>query len=236
MSNVKLSKRMQAVVAFVDEMSVADIGCDHAYVAIWLANHGVKNVVAMDIKSGPLKIAEENVRAYGLEKVIEVRQSDGMEGLNLGEASCAIIAGMGGELITKILDKGREHLNKGIHLILQPQSEIHKVREFLLKNEYIITKEKMLVEEEKYYNVMKALPATEADCVRKTPYSELEIMYGRILLEEKNCVLKSFLTEEKRKLSDIRDRLRSVYTPASSHRLNMIGQEIAFINQALEML
>ena len=207
MSNVKLSKRMQAVVAFVDEMSVADIGCDHAYVAIWLANHGVKNVVAMDIKSGPLKIAEENVRAYGLEKVIGVGQSE-----------------------------GREHLNKGIHLILQPQSEIHKVREFLLKNEYIITKEKMLVEEEKYYNVMKALPATEADCVRKTPYSELEIMYGRILLEEKNCVLKSFLTEEKRKLSDITDRLRSVYTPASSHRLNMIGQEIAFINQALEML
>lgn len=236
MSNVKLSKRMQTVADLVDEISVADIGCDHAHVAIWLAMHGVKNVVAMDIKSGPLKIAEKNVRAYGLEKVIEVRQSDGMSGLNLGEASCAIIAGMGGELITKILDKGRAHLNKGIHLILQPQSEIHKVREFLLKNKYIITKEKMLVEEEKFYNVMKALPAVEADSVRKTPYSELEIMYGRILLEEKNIVLKCFLTGEKRKLSDIKDKLKGVYTPSSSHRLDMIGQEIAFINQALEML
>lgn len=236
MSNVKLSKRMQTVADLVDEISVADIGCDHAHVAIWLAMHGVKNVVAMDIKSGPLKIAEKNVRAYGLEKIIEVRQSDGMSGLNLGEASCAIIAGMGGELITKILDKGRAHLNKGIHLILQPQSEIHKVREFLLKNKYIITKEKMLVEEEKFYNVMKALPAMEADSVRKTPYSELEIMYGRILLEEKNIVLKSFLTDEKRKLSDIKDRLKGVYTPSSSHRLDLIGQEIAFINQALEML
>lgn len=236
MSNVKLSKRMQTVADLVDEISVADIGCDHAHVAIWLAMHGVKNVVAMDIKSGPLKIAEKNVRAYGLEKVIEVRQSDGMSGLNLGEASCAIIAGMGGELITKILDKGRAHLNKGIHLILQPQSEIHKVREFLLKNKYIITREKMLVEEEKFYNVMKALPAVEADSVRKTPYSELEIMYGRILLEEKNIVLKCFLTGEKRKLSDIKDKLKGVYTPSSSHRLDMIGQEIAFINQALEML
>lgn len=236
MSNVKLSKRMQTVADLVDEISVADIGCDHAHVAIWLAMHGVKNVVAMDIKSGPLKIAEKNVRAYGLEKVIEVRQSDGMSGLNLGETSCAIIAGMGGELITKILDKGRAHLNKGIHLILQPQSEIHKVREFLLNNKYIITREKMLVEEEKFYNVMKALPAVEADSVRKTPYSELEIMYGRILLEEKNIVLKCFLTGEKRKLSDIKDKLKGVYTPSSSHRLDMIGQEIAFINQALEML
>lgn len=236
MSNVKLSKRMQTVAAFVDEMSVADIGCDHAHVAIWLAKNGVKHVVAMDIKSGPLKIAEKNVRTYGLEKVIDVRQSDGMEGLGLGEASCAIIAGMGGELITKILDKGRAHLNKGIHLILQPQSEIHKVREFLLKNNYIITKEKMLVEEEKFYNVMKAIPVMEADSVRKTSYSKLEIMYGRILLEEKNSVLKCFLTDEKRKLSDIKDRLTSVYTPASSHRLDVIGREIAFINQALEML
>lgn len=236
MSNVKLSKRMQTVADLVDEKSVADIGCDHAHVAIWLAMHGVKNVVAMDIKSGPLKIAEKNVRAYGLENIIKVRQSDGLSGLNLGEASCAIIAGMGGELITKILDKGRAHLNKGIHLILQPQSEIHKVREFLLKNNYIITKEKMLVEEEKFYNVMKALPATEADSVRKIPYSELEIMYGRILLEEKSIVLKCFLTDEKRKLSDIKDRLKGVYTPSSSHRLDMIGQEIAFINQALEML
>lgn len=236
MSNVKLSKRMQTVADLVDEISVADIGCDHAHVAIWLAGHGVKKVVAMDIKSGPLKTAEKNVRAHGLEKVIEVRQSDGMSGLHLEEASCAIIAGMGGELITKILDKGRAHLNKGIHLILQPQSEIHKVREFLLKNNYIITKEKMLVEEEKFYNVMKALPVMEADSVRKTPYSELEIMYGRILLEEKNIVLKCFLTDERRKLSDIEDRLKGVYTPSSSHSLDMIGQEIAFINQALEML
>ncbi|MCM1083829.1 MAG: class I SAM-dependent methyltransferase [Clostridium sp.] len=236
MSNVKLSKRMQTVVDFVDERSVADIGCDHAHVAIWLAMHGVGNVVAMDIKSGPLKIAEENIRAYGLEKVIEVRQSDGMAGLKLGEASCAIIAGMGGELITKILDKGKAHLDKGIHLILQPQSEIHKVREFLLRNNYSITKEKMLVEEDKFYNVMKALPAVGTDSVRKTPYSELEIMYGRILLEEKDRVLKCFLTEEKRKRSDIRERLKGAYTPASAHRLDTIGQEIALINQALEML
>ncbi|MDE6025953.1 MAG: class I SAM-dependent methyltransferase [Lachnospiraceae bacterium] len=237
MSYIKLSKRMHAVVDLVDEKSVADIGCDHAHVAMWLAENGVNKVIAMDVKQGPLDAAKSNISANNMEDIISVRLSDGMEALRDGEVDCAIIAGMGGELITQILRKGKKKLEHGIHLILQPQSEIHKVRQFILQNGYAISVEKMLVEDDKFYNVMKAVPKSEVygeeGCGEI--YSSLDILYGKRLLDEKNPVLETYLCNERNKLSSVRSNLEDVYTETAVHRLKEINDKLEVIEAALDI-
>ncbi len=237
MSYIKLSKRMQAVADLVDENSVADIGCDHAHVAMWLAENGVHRVIAMDVKQGPLDIAKSNIRANNMEDIISVRLSDGMEALGADEVECAIIAGMGGELITQILSRGIKKLEQGIHLILQPQSEIHKVRQFILQNGYIICTERMLIEDGKFYNIIKAVPMHEykgaGTCREK--YLPLDILYGRLLLAEKNPVLKTYLCTERDKLTALRNSLEEVYTETAIHRLKEINEELETIQEALKL-
>ena len=75
---MELSKRLQAVAGLVTAGSVlADIGTDHAYIPIWLAENGrIRGAVAMDVNRGPLDRAEENIREHGLEDRIRTRLSD----------------------------------------------------------------------------------------------------------------------------------------------------------------
>lgn len=252
MSYIKLSKRMQALVDLVNEKSVADIGCDHARVAMWLAENGVGRVIAMDVKQGPLDIAKANIKANNMENIISVRLSDGMDALNAGEVECAVLAGMGGALITQILSRGADKLVQGIHLILQPQSEVHKVRQFILQNGYRICAERMLIEDGKFYNVIKAVPnheecygeknrKTENDNFNKETgssgyakaYSSLDMRYGKLLLAEQNPVLRTYLRDQKEKLLILKNSLGEVYTGTAIHRLKEINEELAAIEEAL---
>ena len=83
---------------------VADIGCDHAYLSIYMIKHQIaESVIAMDVNRGPLERARDNIRKSGYENQINVRLSDGIKELNVGEADTLLIAGMGGGLIQKIL-------------------------------------------------------------------------------------------------------------------------------------
>ncbi len=104
---IELSKRMYMVASMVDKGgSVADIGCDHAYVSIYLIEQNIAaKVIAMDVRTGPLDIAKKNINSHGLSDKIEVRLSDGLEKLSIGEVNTVIIAGMGGQLIIDIIDR-----------------------------------------------------------------------------------------------------------------------------------
>ena len=109
-NNMELSKRLQAVAGLVTAGSrLADIGTDHAYIPIYLARSGkIPEAVAMDVNRGPLERAEENIRAYELEDRIKTRLSDGFSALEQGEADSAVIAGMGGGLMSRILKEGED--------------------------------------------------------------------------------------------------------------------------------
>ena len=86
---------------------MADVGTDHGFVPIRLMETGtVRHVVAMDVRKGPLSRAAEHVREYHMEDRIETRLSDGLQELKAGEADTVIIAGMGGELMLRILRDG----------------------------------------------------------------------------------------------------------------------------------
>lgn len=162
---MQLSKRLQAVADFVTPQSrLADVGTDHAYVPIFLAEEKkIARAVAMDIVDGPLQRARENIAAHHLEDVIETRKSDGLAALQPGEADTAVIAGMGGLLICRILEQGRRTALSLRELVLEPQSDTDKVREYLLKNGYVICDEEMVLEDGKYYPVLKARPPRKAE-------------------------------------------------------------------------
>lgn len=202
-----LSKRMEAVVNMISPQSfaVADIGCDHAYVSIALVERGIAaKVIAMDVRKGPLEIATENVKAANLGEKIDLRLSDGLEKLMPGEADSIIMAGMGGLLVKRILEQGKSVLcaeNPPV-LILQPQSDLAAVRIFLHSSAYHIVQETMLVEDGKYYTVMRAEPGSD-----NTNYTRTDWEYGRYNLEHRDKVLLSFLVKEQRQLLKIRESI-----------------------------
>ena len=166
---MELSKRLYAVARLVTPGGrLADIGTDHAYVPIYLAQTGsISGAVAMDVNRGPLLRAQEHICENGLESCIAVRLSDGLQKLEAGEADTVLIAGMGGALTIRILAAGSHVLPSVKELILQPQSEIFKVREWLEAYGYIITEEDMVCEDGKYYQMMRAVAG--AAVVRTVP-------------------------------------------------------------------
>lgn len=155
-----LSDRMRAVVGLVEPCkSIADIGCDHGYVAMELVRSNIcRHVIAMDINKGPLERARHNIRDYDMQDYIETRLSDGTHALHAGEVEGIICAGMGGKLVIFILEQDRELVSNLRQVILQPQSELDEVRSYLRENGFIIDREDMVFEDGKYYPMMRALP------------------------------------------------------------------------------
>ncbi|MCM1106678.1 MAG: class I SAM-dependent methyltransferase [Blautia sp.] len=207
---MRLSKRLEAVAALVTSRGVlADIGTDHGYVPIALAESGrIKRAIAMDVRQGPLSRARKNIAAAGLADCIETRLSDGLTALSPGEASAIVIAGMGGELMRRILSAGEAVCGQADELILQPQSDIARVREYLRLRGYRIDAEAM-VWDGKYYPMLRAVHTPEADGVRgeEEEMALLGDLYGPLLLRDKNPLLFSFLEKEGEELARILESL-----------------------------
>lgn len=221
---MKLSKRLQTIADFVKKDAVvADIGTDHAHIPIYLIkNNIISKAYACDINKGPLEKAKENINYYGV-KNIELRLSNGLEKLKTDEADTVIIAGMGGELITDILEKGRRFFESKRKFILSPHTKIDEVRKFLLSNGFEITKEDMCIDEGKFYTVMEA-KYTE----NKEMYSEAELLYGKYLIENKHPVLLRFLKKEEEKYISILSNigLNEERKTELRHRLDIIEETI----------
>ena len=174
---MQLSIRMQAVADMVTPGGkVADVGTDHGYVPIYLIEQNKAfHAIAMDVRKGPLARAGENIVRFGCSGRIETRLSDGLERLEPNEAATVIIAGLGGLLTVRILEAGLEVLKTVKECVLQPQSDLDKVRQFLHQHHFCIVQEKMLIDEGKYYTVMRVVHGEES------PYTEAEDLYGRHL-------------------------------------------------------
>ena len=160
---VLLSKRLQALANMVTPgLSVCDVGCDHGFLSIYLVQKQIApRVLAMDLRTGPLEGAKKHISAYGLEKQITTRLSDGLETMEIGEAQAMVCAGMGGALMASILQKESKKAHSLKELILQPQSEVPIFRTFLKDAGYEIVAEDMVEEEGKFYPMMKVVPVNE---------------------------------------------------------------------------
>ena len=203
-----LSRRLQTVAhAVTPGHRVADVGTDHGYVPIYLIqNHCCETAIAMDVNKGPLERAKEHINAEGMAEQIETRLSDGLAELAPEETDTVVIAGMGGDLICRILEKAPEFFQAEIEFILQPQSEWFKVRHLLHDQGYQITNEWFLKEDGKYYVVIKAEAADGRADALSYP-EETDYQYGHLLIQEKNPVLLEYLEKEMKKKKKIAESI-----------------------------
>lgn len=152
----KISKRLSVIANYVkQDAAVCDIGTDHGYLAVHLIKSGIASkVIATDINEKPLRNAGNNIEKSGVSG-IELRLCDGLSGINSGEADTCIIAGMGGEVISGILERGADFAqNENVTLILQPTTSPEFLRRFLYENRYEILEETAVFENNKIYSVM----------------------------------------------------------------------------------
>ena len=209
---IELSKRLSAVAGMVSLGGcVADVGCDHGFVSIYLVQNGIsEQVIAMDINQGPLERAREHVEAFGLKAYIQLRLSDGLSRVSVQDkVTTAVIAGMGGKLMEKIISQAVQRDLIIPEYVISPQSDQASVRKFLREAEYVVIEERMICEDGKYYPMMKAVYRGE-----KVPFvnyeDELSDAFGPLLLYQKDPVLLQYLNKEIHKFEDIVKRMRQV--------------------------
>ena len=246
--NIKLSNRMKQIADMVTPGRVtADIGCDHGLVSVYLIQKNIApRVIAMDIASGPLEAAKKNIAllSEGNESQIELRLSNGFEALKPGETDAAVIAGMGGKLIISILEKGLHNsvINPGYELVLSPQSDITCVRQFLREQSFLIVDEDMLIDEGKFYNIIKAVYSLDrntevlsADNLSDMTDEEQKMYdaFGQILIEKKSPVLKVYLEQELTKKEKLFCTLSKQDTDAAGNRLAQLNGEVRLIGDTL---
>lgn len=155
-------------------ISVADIGCDHAYVSCRLVELGIsEKVYASDVREGPLQCAKSNVERFGYKDKITVRLADGLCGIEDFSPDDIIIAGMGGELIADILNRCQYVKQGSVHLILQPMTCSYELRKYLCENGYEILSESLCRDSGRIYECISC-----RYCGNAQSYSEGDLYVG----------------------------------------------------------
>jgi len=154
---MKLTKRLQACADLVRPGSrLADIGCDHGYVPVWLIQNGkIKHAIAADINSGPLASCRALVENCRLGSSVTCVLSDGLQNIPLSEVDDILIAGMGGELIADILDAAGDLSDK--HLILNPMTHPELARRWLYTNGFTVQSDCIIADGGHHYSIMDAV-------------------------------------------------------------------------------
>ncbi|MFC7372551.1 tRNA (adenine(22)-N(1))-methyltransferase [Fictibacillus iocasae] len=233
MNEQNLSRRLTAVANHVENgMKVADIGSDHAYLPCYLAvQNKISFAVAGEVTDGPLQSAQEQVKSLQMEHVINVRKGDGLEVIAPGEVDAVTICGMGGILIASILEKGKDKLEGVSKLILQPNVAAKWVREWLEKEDWVLTAEEILKEDGKIYEVLVAEKAGTS------PYSvqgkEKELLFGPYLLKEKSDVFQEKWSGEKKQWNNILSQMNNSESPETEQRKKDLQYKISLAEEIL---
>lgn len=227
---IELSKRMQSVADMIQPCdAVGDIGCDHAFVSIYLVEQRrAKRVIASDVRRGPIAIAKRNIEAMNLSDQIEIRMGDGLDTIVPGEVNAVVLAGMGGMLMIDILERGEEVVTRCDQLVLQPQSDIEKVRRYLVEKGYHLADEQMLIDAGKYYNLLdvrvhEMVQKDEYDCSKLA--DDWCYMYGGSLLRKKDPVLRSCLVKRRDTTAGLINSLSGKNTENAAKRLKTVKAE-----------
>lgn len=232
MNSVNLSKRLKQVAEYVDNGArLADIGSDHAYLPCYLAEKGeIGYAIAGEVVEGPFQNALKEVGYKKLTDKIDVRLGDGLMVLNEQDQIDTIsIAGMGGALIRSILEKGQKagKVTGRETLILQPNVFEETVRRYLMDNQYKIIAESILEENDKIYEIIKAVPS-------ETPvsYSKNECLFGPFIGRERSGVFKEKWTQQLKTDLFILEQIEKSKDP-DSQRIADLKEEITLIREMI---
>lgn len=205
----KLSKRLQAIYEMVPQCNVlADIGSDHALLPIALVMNGkVTKAYASEVNEGPYEASIANVEKYNVENYVVPVLSNGISELSK-DVNTVSICGMGGNLIVDILDKNKDKLESVSTLVLEPQNNEESVRIWLMNNGFEVSFEKILEEDNHFYEIIKAVKGVSS-------YSKEELYFGPVLLRERSdCFIRKWNNHREyllRVMNNINDKECSNY-------------------------
>ena len=180
-----LSKRLQAVATLVDiNTRVIDVGCDHAYLDIYLTQNNDNKCIATDINKNALEIAKKNIKKYNLSNKIETKLTNGLTDINVKDNDNIVISGMGTYTILEILKTN----NLSNTLIISSNNNIDILRKEVINLGYYIDSEIFIIDKNKPYIIIKFIKG-----IKK--YSKLDILLGPILknnIEYKKYIIKKY--------------------------------------------
>lgn len=166
-----LSERLQVCAGFVAQGDrVADIGCDHGYLGIYLLQNNIaSSMIEADINEGPLQSARHNAHKYGVADRMSFYLSDGAKSIPR-DFDTLVCAGMGGDTMIHILENATWLQNKKYRLILQCQSKTPMLRQYLSEHGWRITEESVLRDGKFLYTVMEVYYEPEYPRLSKGEY------------------------------------------------------------------
>jgi len=197
--NKIMSNRLKMISNSVRKSNlVYDIGTDHAYVPIDLLQKNiVKKAIATDVRIGPIKNAKKNIKKYNFENVIKTKIGSGLDVID-DKPDCIIIAGMGGILITQLIEENIDKAKKVKQLIIQAMNNEELVREYMLNKGFKIEFEKLTKDIFRIYNLISF-----NYCDYKNDYTNYEYYTSKYLLENNDKLLKEYLKPKAKRLNDI---------------------------------
>lgn len=207
-----LSERLKTIAGLVPIGSkVADVGTDHGYLSVFMAEKGIADfVLATDINEKPLKNAEKTV-SQSCRSNIELRLCDGLAGISPDEINCAVIAGMGAEVIVHILSSCEWIKSEKYTLILQPMTSPEILRKYLCDNGFCIYTEKAVAENKKLYSIMAVKYTGE-----KNHYPDFFYYTGK--LDPKDSQSEQYLLKQYRRFKKCADELEN--SPENRDKFN----------------
>ena len=209
-----LSERLSTIYKMVPKGVAADIGADHGKLIIALFEGGIiSHGYAVENKKGPYNRLVKALKEKGLEEDIVPLFSDGIKDLPCA-VHTVIIAGMGGSLIIDILKKYPTKTKQIDTLIVDAHNAIPKVREEVCKLGFVIADEKIVREDEIFYEIIKFVRADVAT------YGENDIEFGPILRQEKSAIFKA---KYENRIHEIDNLLNNKNLPES--RINELSRE-----------
>ncbi len=180
---------------------LADVGCDHAYLAADLLLRGIASfAVCSDLRQGPLASAAQNLAAAGLAERAVTLLTDGLDSVAPYHPTDIVICGMGGETICYILQKAPFLKTEGLRLVLQPMTDADTVCFWLWNNGFEIVKERYALEGVKPYRLLLAVyrgvnadgKVADALCGRCCDPSDYKA-YAAYLEKQRRCLQKQLL-------------------------------------------
>lgn len=193
-----LSTRLNKILEYVNKDDlVADIGTDHGYLLDECIKKGIKFAQGVENKKGPYQRALLTLQPHIDNNLLTLSLSDGLDDLD-DRIDTVVIAGMGGELISQIIDANIEKAKRLKKLILEPNIKIYELRNYLSKNKFEIMNEEVVVDSGKFYEIIIVKYNSNSNCL-----TEREKMFGPILLKTKTECFKDKWNNRIKQINDI---------------------------------
>ncbi len=196
---IKLSKRLEAISSLVPvDAKVIDVGCDHALLDIYLYQNKIsKKIIATDVNENALGNAKDNIKKLKLDNDIETRLGNGLDPLKENDdIDTIIMAGMGAHTIIGILKNNYHKLKNINNIIIQSNTKLFFLRKEMMKLNYKIDNELMVLDNKKTYTIIKYIKG-------KQRYNKKELYFGPILLKNNSKLFQEYNKKELAKLEMI---------------------------------